>query len=395
MTAEIRSGRRLRVLFVEDSRADIELSCKELQRDGFDVQVDATDRQQDFARLISQHDYDIVITDYGLPGWTGLDAIRILRETGRQTPVILLTGSLGDQMAVQCIKAGASDYVLKENLARLPHAVKLALRDMESDRRRLQAESKLKEYAAQLERSNLELQEFLSIASHDMQEPLRKIRLFIDQLQAQLGRAADDAVRHSMSRIGAGAVRMAEIIEALLSYSQIAAQTQPFTRVNLSELVAQVSNELSAGIQAAAAQVEVGELPTIRANRVQMYRLFYNLLSNALSYRSPERAPRIQVGSRSRQDGYVELFVSDNGIGFEEQYADRIFRPFQRLHVRENVEGTGIGLAICRKIAVQHRGTIQATSQPGQGSRFTIILPTDEAEAARSAESEGALAGRR
>ncbi|MGZ4824557.1 MAG: sensor histidine kinase [Terriglobales bacterium] len=390
---EIRSGRHLRVLFVEDSRADIELSCKELQRDGFDVQVDATDRQQDFTRFIAQHDYDIVITDYGLPGWTGLDAIRILRETGRQTPVILLTGSLGDQMAVQCIKAGASDYVLKENLTHLPHAIKLALRDAESDRRRLQAESKLKEYATQLERSNLELQEFLSIASHDMQEPLRKIRLFIDQLQAQIGGGADDAVRHSMSRIEAGAARMAEIIEALFSYSQIAAQTQPVTRVNLSELVAQVRNELSAGLQAAGAQVEAGELPTIRASRGQMYRLFHNLLSNALSYRSPERTPRIQVGSRSRQDGHVELFVSDNGIGFEEQYADLIFRPFQRLHVRENVKGTGIGLAICRKIAVQHRGTIQATSCPGQGSTFTIILPADEAEAARSAEC--ALAGRR
>lgn len=393
MTPEIRSGEHLRVLFVEDSQADIELSCQELLRDGFAVQVDATDRQQDFVALISQHDYDIVITDYGLPGWTGLDAIRILREAGRQTPVILLTGSLGDQTAVQCLKAGASDYVLKENLKRLPHAVRLALRDAESSRRRLQADSKLKEYAAQLERSNLELQEFLFVASHDMQEPLRKIRLFISQLQAQIGEAADDTVRHSMSRIEAGAARMGEIIEALFSYSQIAAQAQSITRVNLSELVAQVKKELSKRIQATGALVEVGELPTIRASREQMHRLFHNLFSNALSYRSPERAPRIEVGSRLRQDGYLELFVSDNGIGFEEQYADLIFRPFQRLSVRQNVKGTGIGLAICRKIAVQHRGTIQATSRPGQGSTFTVALPLEEAEAAHT-ESECALAGR-
>jgi signal transduction histidine kinase len=384
-------GRRLRVLFVEDSRADIQLSCKELERDSFEVVADATDRQQDFVTLLSQHEYDVVITDYGLPGWSGLEAIQTVRESGRGTPVILVTGSLGDQTAVQCIKAGASDYVLKENLTRLPHAVRIALRDAESERQRLLAEAKLKDYASQLERSNLELQEFLSIASHDMQEPLRKIRMFITRLQAQVGDTAEEAVRHIMSRIEAGAARMAEIIDALSAYSKVATQAESFAPVNLSEVVAGVVKELSEPIQAAEAQVEVGELPVIRANREQMHRLFHHLLANALSYRSPERAPRIQVGSRARQDRCIDVFVSDNGIGFEEQYAELIFRPFQRLQAREDGEGTGMGLAICRKIAVQHRGTIQATSRPGQGSTFTITLPADDA--LPPGESECELAG--
>ena len=383
---------RLRVLFVEDSPADVELSCKELQRDGFEVQADTTDRQERFCELISRNEYDVIITDYGLPGWTGLDTIRLLKEAGKPTPVILLTGSMGDQTAVQCLKAGASDYVLKENLARLPHAVKLALRDADTERRRRQAETTLKDYAEQLQRTNLELQEFLSIASHDMQEPLRKIRLFIGRLQAQLAGVSDLGVRHSMARIDAGAARMAAIIEALVSYSQIAVEAQPAAPVDLSDVVAKIISELRQPIQAAEAEVEVGPLPTLRANREQMGRVFYHLLANALTYRSPERRLRIQVGSCSPEDGWVELSVSDNGIGFEEQYAERIFRPFERLQRRDESAGTGIGLAICRKIARQHGGTIRATSRPGQGSTFTVTLPCVETAAAAARES--ALAAR-
>lgn len=381
------------MLFVEDSPADLELGCTELVRDGFDVQVDATDRKEEFTALITSRDYDIVITDYGLPGWTGLDVLRILHENGRQTPVILLTGSLGDQTAVQCLKGGACDYVLKDNFARLPHAVRLALRDATIERQRRLAELTLEQYAAQLERSNFDLQEFLSIASHDMQEPLRKIRWFIGQLQTQLDGDTDAAVQHTMSRIDAGATRMAAIIDALLAYSKIAVGAQPLTSVNLSEVMLEVLSEFSEQVQAVNAQVEVGPLPVIRANHVQIDRLFQDLISNALTYRSPDRRLHIQVSSRSREDGHVELSISDNGIGFDEQYADRIFRPFQRLHPREDTVGVGIGLAICRKIAVQHGGTIHATSRPGEGSTFTVTLPSGGVESAPVASAECSFAG--
>jgi light-regulated signal transduction histidine kinase (bacteriophytochrome) len=181
------------------------------------------------------------------------------------------------------------------------------------------------------------------------------------------------------------AQRMDDLINDLLAYSAVAIKPDPFQPVDLGAAVHEVLDDLRVGMEEMGAQVEVGPLPTIDADAIQMRQLFQNLLSNALKFRRKDVTPSIRVvackaDSSDVPDGMVQIVVEDNGIGFEQKYADRIFEFFQRLHSREEYEGTGVGLSICRKIAERHRGSIKAFGNPGAGATFVVTLPLDCAE---------------
>jgi signal transduction histidine kinase len=228
----------------------------------------------------------------------------------------------------------------------------------------------------ELARSNRELESFASVASHDLQEPLRKITAFGDRLKSQEAGALSDRGRDYLERMQNAATRMQSLIEDLLAYSRVTTRGQPFVPVSLAEVTREVLSDLELRIERTGARVEVGELPTIEADPTQMRQLLQNLLSNALKFQRPGETPRIRVEGRPLNgSAAIELRVEDNGIGFDEKYLDRIFTVFQRLHGRGEYEGTGVGLAICRKIALRHGGDITARSQPGQGATFIVTLP--------------------
>jgi PAS domain S-box-containing protein len=237
------------------------------------------------------------------------------------------------------------------------------------------------EQTSELRRSNFDLEQFASVASHDLQEPLRKIQAFSDRLQVKCAPALGDQGKEYVERIVAAVARMRSLINDLLAFSRVTLKGQPFAKVDLQALAAEVVSDLEVLIQQGGGRVEVGPMPTIRADPLQMRQLFQNLIGNALKFHRPDAPPVVRVNAfevfgddKSNPVAY-ELRFADEGIGFEEVYLDRIFQVFQRLHGRTEYDGTGMGLAICRKIVERHSGTITATSEPGKGSTFTITLP--------------------
>jgi PAS domain S-box-containing protein len=254
-----------------------------------------------------------------------------------------------------------------------------------SDRK--EAAERMRRFAAQLEQTNAELQNFASVASHDLQEPLRKIQAFSDRLRTKCGDALNAQGLDYLDRMQSAAQRMQVLIQDLLKLSRVTSRAQPFEKCDLHVIVQGVVSDLEITIEQKRAGIEVGPLPVIDADPLQMRQLFQNLISNALKFQRPTDLPRVIVEARvyQMQDRNIpgavpggmicKIVVRDNGIGFDGKFADQIFIVFQRLHSRSEYEGTGIGLAICRKITDRHGGTIVAKSAEGQGAAFIVTLP--------------------
>jgi PAS domain S-box-containing protein len=245
---------------------------------------------------------------------------------------------------------------------------------------RKKSEADLERYATQLERSNRELQDFAYITSHDLQEPLRKIQAFGERLKAKQGASLGEDGLDYIERMRNSSARMQALINDLLVYSRLTTKALPFVPTNLNMIANEVASNLELLIDERHGRLEIGDLPTVDADPVQMRQLLQNLIQNGLKFHQPGKSPVIKVYS---QDGnmerrwvkQVDIVVEDNGIGFDEKYLDRIFQPFQRLHPRNEFEGSGIGLSICRKIVERHGGSITAKSKPGLGSKFIFTLP--------------------
>jgi PAS domain S-box-containing protein len=239
---------------------------------------------------------------------------------------------------------------------------------------RKETEEQLRQFAADLERSNQELEQFAYVASHDMQEPLRKIQAFGDRLKSRAGDHLDEQSRDYLERMQNAASRMQTLMQDLLAYSRVTSRAAPFAPVDLNVVVRDVLDDIETQIERTKGRVEVGDLPTLDADAGQMRQLFQNLISNALKFHHERVAPLVKVDS-ARDGVACTITICDNGIGFDDRYAERIFGVFERLHGRGEYDGTGIGLAICRKIVEHHGGTIAARSTPGEGATFTMILP--------------------
>lgn len=236
----------------------------------------------------------------------------------------------------------------------------------------------LERRAAELARSNEELDQFASIASHDLQEPLRKVRTFTEQLTVMETENLSEKGRDYLNRTNKAAERMQRLVEDLLKFSRVSTQGRPFEEVDLSEAMEAVVSDLEAQITELGAAVHAGPLPTIKADPLQMHQLLLNLVANALKFHREGVRPDVDVEGTIEGE-LLRLTVRDNGIGFESQYAQRIFRVFERLHGKTEYPGTGIGLSLCRKITDRHGGTITAAGIPGEGCTFTVLLPARRA----------------
>lgn len=247
-------------------------------------------------------------------------------------------------------------------------------------------EQRIKQHNEALERSNKELEEFAFIASHDLREPLRKIisfsRLLLSNDYGKFTAEGQEFTHYIVS----AAERMRQLLESLLSYSRITSQGRRFTETDIAQVVAQVQADLQLAIEETNATLEVGELSHLDADSSQLRQLLQNLVSNALKYRHPERPPHILIQGESLPDDRYRLVISDNGIGFDPRYNEQVFEVFKRLHGRSEYPGTGMGLAICRKIVDRHNGVIMANGREQEGTTFIIDLPVRQQKVAEQVE---------
>ncbi len=241
-----------------------------------------------------------------------------------------------------------------------------------------QVKNRLHRYTQELERSNEDLREFASIASHDLQEPIRKIIGFGMRLKKDCSPFLDDKGKDYLERMERSAKKMQQFVDELLQYSKVTASPTRHHRVDLKDVLSQVLTVLESRIEETHSKIEIGSMPVIEGDRMQMAQLFQNLISNALKFHKKNEAPVIRISHRLLENGSHEIRVQDQGIGFDEKYVDRIFKPFERLHGKSEYEGTGMGLAICQKIVMRHGGQLTARSSLQEGTTFIVTLPHGE-----------------
>ena len=242
--------------------------------------------------------------------------------------------------------------------------------------RRIRIEKKMKHYANELERSNQDLKEFAYIASHDLKEPLRKIVIFGEMFEKKM-EPLDAEPKDLLMRMTKGASRMNDLIDDLLQLSRIQTQASALVKSDLNKIVETTLEEQGLSVLETEVRINVKELPTLEVDKVHIRQLFQNLISNSLKYRKPDQSLEITIHSCKIEQNIWGISVTDNGIGFDDKHIDRIFKPFERLHSRQTYNGTGMGLAICRKIVERHGGTITAKSSPGNGATFTFTIPDE------------------
>lgn len=239
---------------------------------------------------------------------------------------------------------------------------------------RKQAEEKIKIYYSELEKANEELQSFSAIASHDLQEPLRKITTFGDRLATRIPET-DEQGKDYLNRMQKSTLRMRKLVEDLLQYTQVTSNPRPFESLNLNKVVETVLDDLETRISETQGAVNIADLPVIEGDSVQLHQLFLNLIGNALKFHRDGIPPVVNLESAKTENGFWEITVEDNGIGIEKEHVGKIFKPFERLHGKTTYEGTGIGLTICNKIVSRHGGKITVKRQSTNGVTFHITLP--------------------
>jgi len=386
----------IRILLVEDDEDDAFLLQRALTKTApGQFAVSRVGTLEEARRALISSPFHVVLSDLSLPDSRGFDTFEKIHEADPEVAVVVLTGNDDERLAVRALNEGAQDYLVKGKAdgQSLVRSMRYAIernrsRRLERDNTALEGEirarkltqEQLERVAAQLESSNRELQQFASVASHDLQEPLRKIVVFGDRLRTKFGDQLGEQGVDYVDRMMNAAERMRTLIDDLLEFSRVMTRTRPFVAVNVGEVIHEVLVDLEVLIESKGAVIDIGDLPTIQADPTQLRQVFQNLIANALKFQGEGAVPHVAIRAEPASCGTSSgwrIVVRDNGIGFEQQHADRIFAPFQRLHGRSEFGGSGIGLAIVRRIVERHGGTIAAEANLGQGAVFTIVLPAE------------------
>ncbi|MBL4716443.1 MAG: hybrid sensor histidine kinase/response regulator [Bacteroidetes bacterium] len=374
------------ILVADDERSNLQLILNYLEEADQDYAVISAPNGMVACKLATEKKPDIILMDWIMPGMSGIEAVEYLKkqEETKDIPIVMVTAQTSSEELKKGLETGAMDYIKKpvdkvELLARVRSAIELYESYNKIKAQQIEiakAKEQIEKYAAELEDRNQELREFTSIASHDLKEPLRKVITYSSRLKDILGQTEDEKVTDYLEKLVETGARMQSLIEDLLKYSTVSIKKEPFEDTDLEKVLKDVVSDLEVRIKESGAQVEVDDnLPKIKADQTQMRQLFQNLISNALKFQNKGNVPKVSVNSQIVNKEFIEIKVNDNGVGFDEKYLDRIFKPFQRLHSPKDYEGTGIGTAICYKIVSRHGGEITATSTPGEGSSFIIRIP--------------------
>jgi len=406
--------KNIKVLILEDNLTDADLILRQLTKSGMTFVSKIVETRKMFEEALNVFCPDIILSDYSLPAFDAVSAFRILQAKDSHTPFIIVSGTIGEENAVMLIKDGVTDFASKNNLLALPQKVIRALKEAEESLEKKEILEKLKIQTAallianeelvlqndekemraiELLNANKELLAFNFISSHDLQEPLRKIQTFVTIMMKDERENLTEAGKKHMERVLGAATRMRRLIEDLLAFSRISSAERQFEMTDLHLILEDVKSELKDTIHEKRAIIEaIGLLP---ANIVvfQFRQLIYNLISNALKFSLPHIPTRITIETRiikyndvklrnlnslPQKCDYWSISFRDNGIGFEAEFNERIFVMFQKLHQNNEYSGTGIGLAIVKKIVDNHNGIITAKGELNKGAIFEIYIPIQE-----------------
>lgn len=413
----------VKVLVVDDRDDNLFSIESVLEMDGYDI-VKANSGRAALKVLLKEHDFALILMDVQMPGLNGFETASMIyeRDKLRHIPIIFITAhDQGDENIFKGYQSGGVDYLYKPinpdllrakvgvfvDLYRKTHALMAQEQKLMAANRELEREiqerknseaqisilnRQLLDNIHKLELSNEELERFAYVASHDLQEPLRKIIIFGDRLSAQYREHLGAEGADFLDRMLKASNRMKMLIHNLLAFSRSSSSEDIFEMTDLNLIVADVLSDLEMEISRKNAVVTIDQLPVLPAIPSLLHQLLQNLIANALKFSRSDHTPKIRIHSEmvaasavspelnGSQQEFCNIYITDNGIGFEQEYADQIFLIFKRLHNFEQFEGTGIGLSICKKIVERHKGFITAHSQPGAGATFTISLPVLAAE---------------
>lgn len=415
---EMKKQFKVKILLVDDNENNL-MSMKSIfSQDNYEIET-ANSGKEALKILLKEFDFAIILMDVEMPNLNGFETASMIyeREKLKHIPIIFITAhGHGDENIFKGYLTGAVDYIYKpirpellrakvhvfvelykKNYQLLLQEKKLlaANKNLEveikerivSEEKILELNKRLLENIDQLEATNKELDCFAYMASHDLQEPLRKIRIFSDRVSSKYGHELDGESKVYIDKIQAACSRMQNLINDIFMLSKISNSKDLMEKIDMNLLLEEVIAETDLQIQEKKAKIIIDKLPELKVNKSLMKRLFQNLINNSLKYSKKNVEPVIRISSKIKNSydlsektvvtKYCRIYLSDNGVGFDQQYAEQIFAMFKRLHPSSDYEGTGIGLAICKKIVEEHHGFINAKSEINNGTTFTISLPLE------------------
>lgn len=410
----------IKILILEDNTNDADLLYRELKKSGLNFISKVVSTHDEFENALESFLPDLILSDYSLPAFDATTAFRIKQNKYPQIPFIIVSGIIGEENAVELIKEGVTDYAQKNTLFTLVPKITRALNEKKEREEKLIIAEKLKQQTIELiiankelliqnqekERrtadliaANKELLAFTYVSSHDLQEPLRKIQAFISVILKKENENLSEMGKTNFLKVSTAAGRMQQLILDLLDFSRVNTGERKFENTDLNMIIDEVKNDLNDMILEKQATIESTDLCPCNIIAFQIRQLMHNLIGNALKFSIPGNPVHIliknkiingrtlnsldgnnEVGEEKFSAGkdYCHIMVKDNGIGFEPHFSKRIFEVFQKLHEKEVYAGTGIGLAIVKKIVDNHNGIITATSELKEGATFDIYIPATQ-----------------
>lgn len=376
-----RASQVVKILLIDDRKENL-LSLEVVLADEEYTFVKANSGREALKILLKEQDFALILMDVQMPMLDGFETAELIRQSEKlkHIPIIFLTANNNaPENIFKGYQAGAVDYMLKPFIPEILKAKVAVFADLHKKTHELMIQSEdlrilnndLRQRSEELIRINEELEKFAYVASHDMQEPLRTITSYIQLLQIKYKDKLDEEGNEFMGFVVDASLRMRNIIVDLLEYSRVNRNEKVFEPVNCNKVLEEVLENLDDSIENSKAIIHSDLLPTVHANHMQMVQLFQNLLSNAIKFR--RETPEIKISVKKEEDHYL-FSVKDNGIGIEQKYSNKIFQIFQRLHTMREYPGTGIGLAICMKIAQRHEGKIWMESEKDKGSTFYFTI---------------------